>query len=156
MNLNLNRDIIAQITELAKVLKEQNLTELEFQSGDSKIVLCNHNQSKSVAHQTFQSEPVEHESTPKSKIETKDDNLINIKSPMVGTLYISPSPEKPAFIQKGATVKKGDVLFIVEAMKVMNEVKSTCSGIVDEILVTNQCSVEFDQVLARVKPNENQ
>ncbi len=70
-----------------------------------------------------------------------------VKSPIVGTFYSSPSPEKPAFVSVGSVVKKGDVLMIIESMKVMNEVLSEFDGTVTKILVNNGDIVEFDQNL---------
>lgn len=74
-----------------------------------------------------------------------------VESPLVGVAYLSPSPEKPAFVAVGDTVKKGQTLMIIEAMKVMNEVPADRDGIVTEILVENQDVVEFGQGLVRIK-----
>ncbi len=68
-----------------------------------------------------------------------------VKSPIVGTFYASPSPDKDAFVKVGQSVKKGDVLFIIESMKLMNEVQSEFDGTVLEIIAENAQSVEFDQ-----------
>ncbi|MEO0435776.1 MAG: acetyl-CoA carboxylase biotin carboxyl carrier protein [Pseudomonadota bacterium] len=70
-----------------------------------------------------------------------------VKSPMVGTFYRSPSPSTPAFVEIGATVKAGDVLCIVEAMKMMNQIEADVSGTVEAVLVENGEPVEFDQPL---------
>ena len=70
-----------------------------------------------------------------------------IKSPIVGTFYASPSPDQPPFVQVGDTVKKGDVIMIIESMKLMNEVQSDMDGTVQEILVKNGEAVEYDQPL---------
>ena len=70
-----------------------------------------------------------------------------IKSPIVGTFYASPSPDQPPFVQVGDTVKKGDVVMIIESMKLMNEVTSDVDGVVQEILVKNGDAVEYDQPL---------
>ena len=70
-----------------------------------------------------------------------------IKSPIVGTFYASPSPDQPPFVQVGDTVKKGDVVMIIESMKLMNEVQSDMDGSVQEILVKNGEAVEYDQPL---------
>ncbi|NTW71730.1 MAG: acetyl-CoA carboxylase biotin carboxyl carrier protein [Eubacteriaceae bacterium] len=74
-------------------------------------------------------------------------NDFTVKSPLVGIYYSSPSPDKPVYKNIGDTVKEGEVICILEAMKIFNEVKSPCSGIVKEILVTNQDIVEYDQPL---------
>ncbi|MGV3079687.1 acetyl-CoA carboxylase biotin carboxyl carrier protein [Streptococcus sp. 32226D021BW] len=74
-----------------------------------------------------------------------------VESPLVGVAYLSPAPDKPAFVAVGDTVKKGQTLMIIEAMKVMNEVPADRDGIVTEILVANQDVVEFGQGLVRIK-----
>ena len=76
-----------------------------------------------------------------------------VESPLVGVAYLSPSPEKPAFVSVGDTVKKGQTLLIVEAMKVMNEIKAPCDGTVTSILVENEALVEYDQVLMVIEEN---
>ncbi len=78
--------------------------------------------------------------------------LQEIKSPLVGTFYRSSSPEAPTFTEVGKTVKTGQVLCIVEAMKLMNEIESDVDGIVDEILVSNGQPVEYGEVLFRIRP----
>lgn len=70
-----------------------------------------------------------------------------IKAPLVGTFYAAPSPDQPPFVQVGDTVKKGDVVLIIESMKLMNEVTSDVEGVVQEILVKNGDAVEYDQPL---------
>jgi acetyl-CoA carboxylase biotin carboxyl carrier protein len=79
-------------------------------------------------------------------------NLVEVKAPLVGTFYRSPSPGAPMYIEVGDTVKKGQVLCIVEAMKVMNEIEAEQAGTVREILVGDSESVEFGQVLFRIEP----
>jgi len=78
--------------------------------------------------------------------------LIDICSPIVGTFYRSPSPDSPAFVSVDDTVRKGDVLCIIEAMKLMNEIEAEVSGTVVEVLVENGQPVEYDQPLFRIKP----
>ena len=85
------------------------------------------------------------------KIET--DNLITIKSPMIGTFYRKPSPDKDVFIEVGDTVKEGDVLCVVEAMKLFNEIESEVSGKIVKILVDDSSPVEFDQPLFLIDPS---
>ena len=74
-----------------------------------------------------------------------------IKSPMVGTVYLSPSPEEPTFIHVGKKIKKGDTILIIEAMKTMNQIPSSLEGTVKEILVSNESPVEFDTPLIIVE-----
>ena len=82
---------------------------------------------------------------PDRKPEPREGNVV--EAPLVGTFYGSRSPEKPSFVQVGSAVKKGDVLCIIEAMKIMNEITSKYDGIVKEILVKNEDMVEYGQPL---------
>jgi len=79
-------------------------------------------------------------------------NLITIKSPMIGTYYKTPSPDKPAFVNVGDEIKVGQVLCIVEAMKLFNEIESEVAGRIVKILVENSSPVEYDQPLFLVEP----
>ena len=81
------------------------------------------------------------------------ENLVEIRSPMVGTFYSAPSPDSEPYVVEGASVRDDTVICIVEAMKVMNEIKAECSGIVREICVKNAQPVEFGQLLFRVRPS---
>ncbi|TCD45679.1 acetyl-CoA carboxylase biotin carboxyl carrier protein [Streptococcus sp. X16XC17] len=74
-----------------------------------------------------------------------------VDSPLVGVAYLSPSPDKPAFVAVGDSVKKGQTLLIIEAMKVMNEVPAPQDGVITEILVSNEAVVEFGQGLVRIQ-----
>lgn len=74
-----------------------------------------------------------------------------VKSPIVGTYYNAPAPDKAPFVTVGQTVKKGDVLMIIESMKLMNEIQSEFDGVVAEIMVANGTAVEFDQPLMRIE-----
>jgi acetyl-CoA carboxylase biotin carboxyl carrier protein len=78
--------------------------------------------------------------------------LVEVKSPMVGTFYAAPAPEAPPYVEVGSTVTKGQTLCILEAMKLMNELESEVDGIVREILVENAEPVEYGQVLFRIEP----
>ena len=79
-------------------------------------------------------------------------NLVDVKSPMVGTFYRAPAPEAPSYVELGSTVSKGQTLCILEAMKLMNELESEVDGVIREILVDNADPVEYGQVLFRVEP----
>jgi acetyl-CoA carboxylase biotin carboxyl carrier protein len=79
--------------------------------------------------------------------------LLEVKSPMVGTFYKSPEPGAPAYVVAGARVFKGQILCIIEAMKIMNEIESEFSGVVREILVEDAHPIEYGQVLFRIDPN---
>jgi acetyl-CoA carboxylase biotin carboxyl carrier protein len=80
-------------------------------------------------------------------------NLVEVKSPMVGTFYRAPAPEAPPYVEVGSVVKKGQTLCILEAMKLMNELECELDGVVREILVENSDPVEYGQVLFRVEPS---
>ncbi len=84
-----------------------------------------------------------------------DDNskYITIKSPIIGTFYRKPSPDKPLFVEVGQTISEGDVLCIIEAMKLFNEIESEVSGKIVKILVDDSSPVEFDQPLFLVDPS---
>jgi acetyl-CoA carboxylase biotin carboxyl carrier protein len=80
-------------------------------------------------------------------------NLVDIKSPMVGTFYRSPAPEAPSYVEVGSRVSKGQTLCILEAMKLMNELEAEVAGTIREIVVENSEPVEYGQVLFRIEPD---
>jgi acetyl-CoA carboxylase biotin carboxyl carrier protein len=83
----------------------------------------------------------------------ENSKYITIKSPMIGTFYRKPSPDKPMFVEVGSSINKGDVLCVVEAMKLFNEIESEISGKIVKILVDDMSPVEFDQPLFLVDPS---
>jgi acetyl-CoA carboxylase biotin carboxyl carrier protein len=83
----------------------------------------------------------------------KDEDLIEVTSPMVGTFYRAPAPDAPSYVEEGSKIGLGDTLCIIEAMKLMNELESEVKGTVVEICVENAQPVEFGQVLFRVRPS---
>ncbi len=98
-------------------------------------------------------QPVAEENTTTTKKTNADKgNLITIKSPLVGTFYRKPAPDKPPFVEVGQKIKKGDTVCIIEAMKIFNEIESDYDGEIVEILVDDATPVEFDQDLFLVKP----
>ena len=92
-----------------------------------------------------------------SKVSSVDSSSLSIAneilSPMPGTFYAAPSPDADAFIKKGAQVKKGDTLSIIEAMKIMNEIEAEHSGVISEILIKNGEPVEYNQPLFKINPS---
>ncbi|MFO8069825.1 MAG: acetyl-CoA carboxylase biotin carboxyl carrier protein [Alkalibacterium sp.] len=82
-----------------------------------------------------------------------DESIHNIKSPIVGTSYRSSSPDSPDFVKVGDLVDAGQTILIIEAMKVMNEIKSDVSGVIEEILIEDGQAIEFDQALVKIKTN---
>ena len=137
---------IRKIKKLIEMLQESDLTEIEVQEGEESVrIVRGSNQSYEV-----KTTPISHHS-----IETPVENnevLANesgslIKSPIVGTFYRKPAPDKPPFVDIGSHVNAGDVVCIVEAMKMMNEIKSEYTGKVSSINVEDGEPVEFDQSL---------
>jgi acetyl-CoA carboxylase biotin carboxyl carrier protein len=88
-----------------------------------------------------------------AKEEAEDSKYVTIKSPIIGTFYRKPSPDKPVFTEVGATVSVGDVLCVIEAMKLFNEIESEISGKIVKVLVDDSSPVEFDQPLFLVDPS---
>lgn len=86
------------------------------------------------------------------KVKEKN-NLVEIKSPMIGTFYRSPNPDSPAFVEPGDKIRPGQTVCIIEAMKLFNEIESEISGTIVEVLVDNSTPVEFDQPLFLVEPS---
>ena len=141
-----------EIELLCELLEKNNLTEIEIKNGNKSIRLSQNSYKNTII------------STAKENISNKKENKTDIasqgttlnlentvKAPMLGTLYHSPSPNAKPFIKVGSKVKSGDVIFIIEAMKTMNQVKSDKTGIVKKILVENAMPVEFDQDLIVVE-----
>ena len=149
------------IDYLVKTIKEKDLSSLEVTRtlSDKHRLKIKINNSFSGAHtQERMTLKVDNSSTQSEKLsfeeksQSSTENLNIIKSPMVGTVYLSPSPEEPTFIQVGKKLKKGDTILIIEAMKTMNQIPSTIEGTVKEILVNNESPVEFDTPLVIIEP----
>jgi acetyl-CoA carboxylase biotin carboxyl carrier protein len=134
------------IQELVNNLKEFNLTELEYQEGQTKIKVS---RVKSGIEQVKTSSVV---SPNKSVLKTSDESEgIRVKSPIIGTAYLSPEPGAKKFVEVGDKIKKGQTVMIVEAMKTMNHVPSTSDGEIKKILVEDGQPVEFGQTLVLLK-----
>ena len=132
-----------KIKELVKILDEFKLTELSYSDGKTSIKVGK--SSKISPH------IIEQNISSSSSTNKQVKNFIGVKSPMVGTAYLAPEPGAKPFIKIGAKVKKGDTVLIIEAMKTMNHIPSTQDGEVEEILVKDGESVEFDQELIKIK-----
>ncbi len=138
-------------------MQKSDLTELEIELQDLKLRLARPGSEPipTIAHARSELPPqaissqVQPAATPAPA--EKDDGSHPFTSPMVGTFYRKPSPDDAAFVEIGDTIKKGDVLCIVEAMKVMNEIQSDVSGEVIEILVEDSTSVEYGQTLFKIR-----
>ena len=137
---------IRKIKKLIEMLQESDLNEIEIQEGEDSVRISR-GSKKSL---NVQSVPIESnkEDVLFGKNDTaKIDSGSSIKSPIVGTFYRKPAPDKPPFIDIGSHVNAGDVVCIVEAMKMMNEIKSEFTGQVTAINVEDGAPVEFDQSL---------
>ncbi|MDP4547465.1 acetyl-CoA carboxylase biotin carboxyl carrier protein [Marinobacter sp. MDS2] len=146
---------IRKIKKLIELLEESDVEELEIHEGDDSVRISRRREQapgQVVSHYAApapQAAPAP-ASAPASEEAPAAPAAINghaLKSPMVGTFYRSPSPSAPAFVEVGQSVKAGDVICIVEAMKMMNQIEADKSGTITEILVENGQPVEFDQPL---------
>ena len=132
------------IKELVDHLEEFNLTELEYQDGDKRIKVSK--AAKGIL-ENIKTNVV----APNKSVLTSDEDGIRIKSPIIGTAYLSPEPGSKKFIEVGDKIKKGQTIMIIEAMKTMNHVPSTSEGVVKTILVNDGQPVEFGQSLILLK-----
>lgn len=157
MDVNEVKDLMNQFDQSS--LKEFDLKEGSFEIYMNKNNICRMIKDSSMQPETAAtaSEPVEVPASPAVEphvLEPVSETVpagVEIVSPIVGVVYLQSTPEEPAFKSIGDTVKKGDVVCIVEAMKVMNEIISDVEGTVSEILVDNEQVVEFGQPLFRVQ-----
>ncbi len=148
---------LKEIREMINLMNENDLTEIEIEREGTKIKLkkghAEHLEAVSrglpVAYHIESAPALTSSPKPES---TPDKNLKDIKSPMVGTFYRSSSPEAPPFVEVGQTVEVGQVVCIVEAMKLMNEIKSEIRGKVVQIPIENAQPVEYGQTLFSVEP----
>ncbi len=146
-----------EIKDLMNEFNSSNTREMEISSGDFHIHLSKNEtsfQAAAPAPATVADQPASAPQKPAdvkepSENEAEEGNLI--KAPMVGSIYLQPAPEKDPYISVGQKIKKGDIVCVVEAMKMMTEIKSDFSGKVSEILVDNEELVEFDQPLFRIE-----
>ncbi len=133
------------IKELTEYLDEFNLTELEYTNKDTKIKVSKNNNT--LNNRALKNLSIDNLSNTDNKVTANTISGIEVKSPIIGTAYHAPEPGAKKFVEVGKKIKKGDTVMIVEAMKTMNHVPSTSSGIVKEILVADGQPVEFGQVL---------
>jgi len=138
--ISIDKSLIKDLTEL---LEENNLSEITIQQGRQSVKVARNITSGA----TIVSQPNVTQKNNKIEKEINLDQPGTVKSPMVGTVYLASSPDAKPFITVGQNVKEGDQLFIIEAMKTMNPVKSPYAGKVKEIIVSNEMSVEFDEAL---------
>ena len=147
------------VKELTAILDESNLTELEFESEDISVRLARGTTIAAAPAMMAPTAPAPVAAAPAAPAEsaataTPVDAAAHpgaVKSPMVGTVYLAPEPDAPLFAKEGDQVKKGQTLFIVEAMKVMNPITAPADGKLTRILVDNAQPIEFDQPLAIIE-----
>ena len=156
---------LKEIQNLIKFVSKSGVSEVKLETGDVKITIkTNDNKSlgtTAVVQQVPQqlqvvSSPTVTETTPTPVKETgtsADDNYVTIKSPIIGTFYRKPSPAKPNFVDVGKQIQEGDVLCVIEAMKLFNEIESEINGTIVKILVEDSSPIEFDQPLFLVDPS---
>lgn len=141
------------VKKLSDLLEEKNLAEIEYAQGDQSIRVTKHVEQTAVVAaqpQTIIASPANTPgAAPQDAAEQLDGNVIT--APMVGTVYLAPSPDAPNFIKVGDTVKEGDTLLIIEAMKVMNQIKANASGKISAIFVDNEEPIEFGQNLVVIQ-----
>lgn len=160
----------SEIKDLIDFIDKSNLDEVNIETENFKIS-AKKNIGKTIVEQVVSSAPVVFAEAPKAvgqKVEqifpvnetpipapvtpSSGKKLIEIKSPMIGTLYRSASPDKPSFVNIGDEVKVGQTVCIIEAMKLFNEIESDVAGKIVQVMVENASPVEFDQVLFLVEP----
>lgn len=169
---------ISEIQDLIKFIAKAGVTEVEIEKKDFKITIKSEMPKKKGAAATAEATiqvPVPVAAMPQAPIaavapaaapapapaaapeaptaNTDEDNYITVKSPMIGTFYRRSAPDKPTFVEVGSTVGNGDVLCVIEAMKLFNEIESEVSGKIVKILVDDNSPVEYDQPLFLVDPS---
>ena len=143
---------VQEIISLMKAVSDYGMTELKLDDGTMKLSL----RKEAVIQEAVEKQPVilaapvgNEETMQRAEVSFSSDQVV--ASPLVGTFYSAPSPDADYFVKVGDTVKKGQVLGIIEAMKLMNEIESDFDGVVEAILVKNEEVVEYGQPLFRIK-----
>lgn len=162
---------IKKIQELVKIINKTNIAEISIEEKDLKITIKQKEDAVQTVitapptavtyaapppQQIAQTAPVTSTvppSTSKTETPKTSDNLITIKSPMIGTFYRRSSPDKPLLVEVGTEVKTGTVVCIIEAMKLFNEIESEVKGKIVKVLVEDASPVEYDQPLFLVDPS---
>ena len=137
---------VDSIRQLVDLMVENDLNEIDIAHGQTKIVLRRGEVVPSAGPSAAVTAPQDPAEAP------AEQELVQIKSPMVGTFFIAASPDSEPYVTVGAGVSEDTVVCIVEAMKVMNEIKAECTGTIAEVCVKNAQPVEFGQILFKVNP----
>ena len=145
---------IRKVKKLIELLEESGIDELEIHEGEESVRISRHSKQVAMQQPVYAHAPAAPAPAPVAAAPAADAapaapklNGNVVRSPMVGTFYRASSPEAKAFVEVGQTVKKGDILCIVEAMKMMNHIEAEASGVIESILVENGQPVEYDQPL---------
>ena len=149
---------IRKIKKLIELLEESNIGELEIKEGEESVRIARNSGSMQYVSAPMQyapaPAPAAAPAAPAAAAAAPAAAPVQsghaVKSPMVGTFYRSPSPEAPAFVEAGKQVKVGDVICIIEAMKMMNQIQADKAGVIEAILVEDGSPVEFDQPLVTI------
>jgi len=156
---------IKEIQNLIKFVAKSGANEVKLEMDDVKITIRtgSENETTIVQQVPMQAAPVMQQQVSAQPAAapvqetaapaTEDSKYITIKSPIIGTFYRKPSPDKPVFVEVGTDIKEGDVLCVIEAMKLFNEIESEISGKIVKVLVDDASPVEFDQPLFLVDPS---
>lgn len=136
------------LKELITLLKDTDIAELQIEKDGMKIKIRRHAIISPLEVQQKHIKPIEVTKETEEEVQ----RLVTVTSPIVGTFYRSPSPDAPPFVDVGTKVKKGQVLCIIEAMKLMNEIESDVEGVVVRILVENGQPVEYGEPLFLIEP----
>ncbi len=141
------------IKKLIEDMGNSKLTEINIDFPDGTKIKMKKDKELQIVEKTadkiIQSQPIEQSQTIQENPKTEEGNIV--KSPMVGTFYLRPDPNSAPYVEVGKTVKKGDVLCIIEAMKLMNEIESEFDGTIVEVLVKDGEMVEYGKPLFRIK-----
>ena len=150
----MNSEERKEIQDLVEILNEQNLNEIEVQRGDVRIRIRRESSDHGeCARRPLPRNPVWHPTRTAGFMEERESSrLLTVTSPVVGTFYRSSSPDVERYVEEGDLVSRGQVLCIVEAMKLMNEIESEVDGRVVKILVENEAGVEYGQPLFVIDP----
>ena len=146
---------LEKLEGLVKIMEDSSLNTMSIKDGDFKITMSKLDNPPVLANGSMVSAvsalPSEKEEAAYSAGNTEDDNEVHIVSPIVGTFYSAKGPTIPAFVKVGDTVKAGDTVCILEAMKMMNEITADFDCEIEAVLVSNEQKVEYGQPLFRVR-----